>query len=389
MNKSSLILRLTLLVFLALFIISCQTDQKKNLAPPEITVVKALQKDVPVYREFVGQVYGSSDIPIRARVSGFLEGIHFQEGSNVKHGQLLYTIDKQPFEAKLAAENSALAEANTSLAKAESDLNRIKPLAEIKAVSESDLDAAVAQYDAAQAYVEAAKASVELAQIELGYCSVYSPISGLIGKTNAKVGEFVGQTPNPVILNTVSITDSVVVEFFLSESDFIGLAKQIIDAHLTGRAIDNENFKPDISLILADGSDFAYKGTVNFIDRSIDPSTGSLLVQTAFPNPNKLLRPGLYAKVRVKMDEKDGAILVPQRCVSELQGQYSVFVVNDSSKVEARQIKAGVKVDDYWLIEEGLKPNENVVIDALQKVGSGMTVEPKVIEFKSKFNSQN
>jgi membrane fusion protein (multidrug efflux system) len=357
------------------------------MAPPEINVVKAIQKDIPIYREFVGQVYGSSDIPIRARVSGFLEGIHFQEGTTVKKGQLLYTIDPEPFKAKVAVAESKLAEAQTSLAKAESDLNRIKPLSEINAVSKSDLDAAVAQFDAAQAYVDASRSSLELANINLGYCWVKSPLNGLIGKTKAKVGEFVGQNPNPVILNTVSTTDTVLVEFFLTEADFIILARQAIKDESIGKITDSEDFKPDISLILADGSTFKYGGHINFVDRSIDPSTGSLLVQTVFPNPEKLLRPGLYAKVKVMMAQANGAIIIPQRCITELQGQYSVFVVNDSSVVKNRRVEVGPKVDDYWLIKDGLSEGEVVVIDALQKVADGTKVEPKLIEFKSQFNN--
>jgi len=372
------------LTIIASLLFSCSSNNSDTQAPiPEITVIKAVQQDVPIYRDFVGQVYGSSDIPIRARVSGFLEGIHFREGSMVKKGQLLYTIDQQTYKAKVAVEQSGLAEAQTSLVKAESDLNRMKPLAEINAVSKSDLDAAVAQYEAAKAYVEAAKSSLELAKIDLGYCSVKSPISGLIGKTKAKRGEFVGQNPNPVILNTVSITDSILVEFFLSEADYIELARKAISIE-EGKTVRPENYDPDIRLILADGSTYKEQGGINFIDRSVDPNTGSILIQAVFPNSDGLLRPGLYAKVRIKVSVAKDAILVPQRCISELQGQYSVYVVNDSSRVETKQINVGPTINDYWLIDKGLEAGDKVVIDALQKVSEGARVKPKVIEFKSK-----
>lgn len=366
------------------FLVSCNSNNASTKAPnPEITVIEAAQKDVPIYRDFVGQVYGSSDIPIRARVSGFLEGIHFREGSMVKKGQLLYTIDQQTYKAKVAVEQSGLAEAQTSLVKAESDLNRMKPLAEINAVSKSDLDAAVAQYEAVEAYVDAAKSSLELAKIDLGYCSVKSPIDGLIGKTKAKRGEFVGQNPNPVILNTVSITDSILVEFFISESDYIELARKAISIE-EGKTVRPENYNPDIRLILADGSTYKEQGSINFIDRSVDPNTGSILIQAVFPNIDGLLRPGLYAKVRIKVNVAKNAILIPQRCVIELQGLYSVYVVNDSSRIETKQIIVGPRINDYWLIEQGLETGDKVVIDALQKVSEGAIVKPKVIEFKSK-----
>lgn len=372
------------LTITASFLFSCGSNNTNKPAPiPEITVIEAAQQDVPIYRDFVGQVYGSSDIPIRARVSGFLEGIHFQEGNLVKKGQLLYTIDQQTYKAKVAVEQSKLAEAKTSMVKAESDLNRIKPLAEINAVSKSDLDAAVAQYEAAKAYVEAAKSSLEIAKIDLGYCSVKSPINGLIGKTNAKRGEFVGQNPNPVILNTVSITDSILVEFYLSEGDYIELARKAINIE-EGKTVRPEKYDPDIKLILADGSTYKEQGSINFVDRSVDPNTGSILIQAVFPNPSGLLRPGLYAKVRIKVNVVKDAILIPQRCVSELQGQYSVYVVNDSNRVETKQINVGPRINDYWLIENGLEAKDKVVIDALQKVSEGAMVKPKVIEFKSK-----
>ncbi len=377
----AVLIKVTVLLLLVLFVFSCKEKKGQEKAPPEITVVNVLQKDVPVYSEFVGQVYGNRDIPIRARVSGFLEGIFFKEGHTVKKGQLLYTIDPTPFQAKVAMEESTLAEAKTMFAKAESDLNRIKPLAKINAVSQSDLDAAVAQYEAAKASVEAAKSGVKIAKINLGYCWVKSPINGIIGKTKAKVGEFVGQNPNPVILNTVSDIDSVLVEFFLTERDYLRLAKSYI--YNKNQNYDYED-EDDISLILSDGTVFGHKGRIKFVDRNVDPGTGSLLVQTVFPNPDKLLRPGLYSKVKLKMETRKGAVIIPQRSIMELQGQFSVFVVNNENKVEARKIKTGEKYGEYIVVSEGLKSGEKIVIDALQKVKSGITVVPKVIEFKSK-----
>jgi len=180
-------------ILLVLFIASCAEKKQEAAEPPEIPVIEVIQKDVPIYDEFVGQVYGYSDIPIRARVAGFLTGINFDEGFKVNKGQLLYTIDPAEFEAKVASQESLLAEAKTALAKAKSDLDRIKPLAEINAVSKSDLDAAQANYDASVSYVEAQKANLKYANINLGYCRIYSPIEGIIGKTKARIGEFVGK----------------------------------------------------------------------------------------------------------------------------------------------------------------------------------------------------
>ena len=307
---------LLIVSILSLVVGSC--SQKQAEAPPlqDIPVVKVMQQDVPIYSEFVGQVYGYSDIPIRARVAGFLTGIHFDEGTKVNKGQLLYTVDPEPLQAQVATQESLLAEAKTELAKAKSDLNRIKPLAEINAVSQSDLDAAQAKYDAAISLVDARQSNLNFANINLSYCWIKSPISGIIGKTNAKVGEFVGQAPNPVILNTVSTIDSVHVEFYLTEADYIRLAREFAAKNESG----NPEKKRTLNLILADGSKFNHNGYVNFINRQVDAQTGSLLVQATFPNTEGLLKPGQYAKVVVKMKDVKDALLVPQRCVMETQG---------------------------------------------------------------------
>ncbi len=379
------------LLFVLLIISSC--GEKKKQAPPplNIPVVTAVSQDVPVYQEFVGQVFGKYDIPIRTRVAGFLDKIAFEEGTWVKKGELLYVIDPDPLEAKVAVQMSNLAEAKTGLSKAQSDLNRIKPLAKINAVSQSDLDAAQAQYDAAISNVKANESSVKLANIDLSYCWVKSPINGLIGKTAAKVGEFVGQNPNPVILNVVSTIDTVHVEFYLVESDYLGLAREFIEGaqqRKDANYIKEENEEGKLHLILSDGTTFKHGGRIEFVDRQVDPETGSLLIQTTFPNPEMLLRPGQYAKVRAKMNVLKNAVIVPQRCIMELQGTHSVFVVNNDNKIELRQVTAGIKYEDYWVVSKGLKANEKVVIDALQKVQPGMTVVPKVTEYKNEAKPQ-
>ena len=379
---------LSSILLLSTIFLSCSRKKPQEAAPPEITVVKVVQKDVPIFKEFVGQVYGHSDIPIRARVNGFLTGIYFEEGFGVKKGQLLYTIDPAPFQAKVATQESQLAEAKTHLAKAESDLNRIKPLAAINAVSQSDLDAATAEYNAAKSYVEAMESNLKYANIDLSYCWIKSPITGVIGKTKARVGEFVGQNPNPVILNTISIIDTVRVEFFLPEADYIRLARVYNELRDFDPELAKQKKHRTLQLILADGSTFKYNGYLNFINREVDPQTGSLLVQTTFPNPDYLLKPGQYAKVVVKMKEVKDALLVPQRCIIELQGHHSVFVVGPDNIVENRQVETGSRIGDMWIINKGLKPEDEVVIDALQKVSTGKKIQPKVIEFKSKTNEQ-
>jgi len=372
-------------LFLLLFSCSKKDELQAQAPAPQVTVVVAQAKDVPIFQEFVGQIYGFKDIAIRARVEGFLEGIHFEEGSRVEKGTLLYTLESQPFEADVAAKMSRVAEANTMLAKAKSDLDRIEPLAKENAVSQSDLDSAVAQYEASIESVKAAKANLRASNIQLGYTKIYSPITGIIGKTKAKVGDFVGRSPNPVILNTVSRIDTVLVEFFITETQYLQLARQFSSE--VESAVQRTR-KENLELILADGSFYDHKGKVNFVDRDVDPTTGAILVQASFPNPQELLRPGQFAKVKALVKVVKDGILIPQRCVMELQGTYSVYVVGDGDKVQTRGVKAGPKIKQFWLITEGLKPGERIVYEGLQRVKEGVVVKPTVKEMDSTVQKQ-
>lgn len=370
---------LCLIICSFLVVISCREKEaaKAPPPPPDITVVVTEAREVPIYQEFVGQIYGFVDIAIRARVEGFLEEIHFKEGSRIAKDTLLYTLESQQFDAAVAAKMSRVAEAKTMLAKAESDLNRIRPLAEEKAVSQSDLDAAVALHEAAISSVKAAQANLRASKIQLSYTKIYSPISGIIGKTKAKVGDFVGRSPNPVILNTVSRIDTILVQFFITETQYLLLARRYLSRN---DSADQDRKEAHLELILADGSLYEHKGKADFIDRQVDPTTGAMLVQASFPNPRELLRPGQFARVKAKVTVVKDGILIPQRCVTELQGLYSVYVVDNSDKVEQREVKAGSKVKQFWLILEGLKPGEKVVYEGLQKVKAGAIVNPIIKE---------
>jgi membrane fusion protein (multidrug efflux system) len=349
---------------------------------PEISVVEVTAENVPIYQDYVGQIFGIKDIPIRARVDGFLDGIHFEEGSRIQKGKLIYTIDPQPFVANRASKQSLVSEAQTNLAYANSEYGRIKPLADANAVSQSDLDGATAEKEAAEAGLEAAKANLEIADIDLSYTRIHSPIKGIIGKTNAREGEYVGKSPNPVILTTVSQIEVVRVQFFLTEAEYLFLAKEVT----LKKGKENER-KAVFSLVLSDGSTHDHKGKLDFVDRGVDSETGTILVQTSFPNPDLILRPGQFGRLRITIEEEKGVVIVPQRCVTELQGQYSVFVVNAENKIESRQIEIGPKYNDYYIVREGLDEKDKVVLEGLQKVGGGMEVIPKVVDFKSQMES--
>ena len=376
---------LSILILGGLTVFTSCKDKNAEAPPPEIQVITVIKKDVPLTRDFVGQIYGFQDIPIRARVEGYLEGVHFEEGFPVKKGQLLYTIDAQPFIEAVAAQESSVAEAQTYLVNAENELVRYKPLAEINAVSKSDLDAAQASRDATVASLEAAKANLRMAQINLSYTKIKSPINGLIGKTEARTGEFVGREPNPVILNMVSDITKTRVEFFLTEAEYLAIARDFEQSVSEDGTFDRENpdNKNNLTLILADGTIYEEKGNVEFLGRAIDANTGSILVQASFDNQKGLLRPGMYAKVSVEFEVAEGAILVPQKCVTELQGQYAVMVVEEGNIIKSRQVVVSDRIGDLWLITEGLEANEQVVLEGIQKVATGMEIKPVLTEFES------
>jgi membrane fusion protein (multidrug efflux system) len=358
-------------LFLVFGILACSDkDLPNNEAIPTLKAIEVKQQEVPITKDFVGQVYGRADIPIRARVDGFLEKIHFSEGFEVKKGQLLYTVDDSPLRESQSREGSRLSEAKINLVNAENDLARIVPLAEINAISKRDLDAAMARRDAAQEAVKAAEANLNLANINQGYSRIYAPITGIIGKSNAKVGEYVGRAPNPVILNTVSQIDSILVEFFLTEKDYLSFSRQVMADE--NRRVGRMDY--NLELYLADDELFPYKGRVTFVDRSVDAGTGAILVQGIFPNPEKLLRPGQFAKVRSVVNLLPDALLVPQRAVFELQGFYNVYTVGEDGLVGQKRIEILESFEDQFVVQSGLSKGELVLMEGLMTVKTGQKV---------------
>jgi membrane fusion protein (multidrug efflux system) len=378
-------MRLFLPLLVIAFMISCKS-KRPEMGPPQLPVYTAKSEQVAIAKDFIGQTYGLFDISIRARVDGYLEGIHFEEGGNVKRGQLLYTIDPAPLDAKVAEALSMVAQAKTNLVKAESDYKRYKPLAETNAVSQTDYDAAVASYGAAQASLEAAEASLDYAKIQRSYANIFSPITGIIGRSEAKVGDYVGREPNPVVLNTVSRLDTIRVQFHLTELQYLNIAQY----EKARRTIEDgpRQERPEVELFFADGSRHTELGNVDFIGRNIDPTTGTLLVQASFGNPNKLVRPGQFARVRIKVDDPSETLLIPVKCLQEVQGEYNVYVVDAENKIEFRAVEVGEMLQDMMVIRSGLSPNERVILEGINKVQSGMVFVPQEKEFKSVRNKQ-
>ena len=362
----------------SLVLIACGKPQPPQLPPMEITVAEVGLQDVPIYIDMIGQTRGSVDIPIRARVDGVLEEMHFLEGRPVTRDQLLYVIDPSPFQSKVVEAQGRLAEARTLFAKSSADLDRIRPLAEMDAVSQQDLDGAVAQYEAAQASVQSAEAQVEQAEIQLSYTRIKSPIDGLIGITQAKVGEYVGREPNPVVLNSVSQTDPIRVRFSINEREYLRVSRNIA-ANARGTPTENAD-SIELQLVLADGTIHDHTGTVVNLDAVIDPTTGTLTVEADFPNPDRILLPGQFARVRGIAERREGVIVVPQKAVIETQGLFQVAVVADDGTVEIRQVEMGPRVDEGWVVESGLETGERVALEGLQRLRPGMKVVAKVAQ---------
>jgi membrane fusion protein (multidrug efflux system) len=349
--------------------------------PTAVKVVAALQKDVPISKEWVGQSLGAVDIEIRARVNGWLQSMHFREGTEVKKGTLLYTIDTSELDQAVAEARGRLAEARTMLARAESDVNRYRPLAAAGAVSQRDLETALAEYGARKGEVEAAQASLRLAEINLGYAKISAPIDGLIGISAARVGDFVGRPPNPVILNTISRVDSIHVRFSITEQEYLELVRQLqANAQQAGEgAAAAPRQKFELEMFLADGSLYPYKGSVSYAQRQIDAATGTLQFEASFPNPERLVRPGQFARIQTVVAERKGAVVVPARAITELQGQYLIYTVGQDNKVAMRRVLIGPKAGAFTVIEQGINAGEKVIVEGLQRVRPDMVVAPTEI----------
>ncbi len=356
----------TMLILSAAVVIGCKKEAKVASGQTDVEVIEVAKQDVQVEKEWVGTMDGSVNAVIRAQVQGYLVKQNYTEGQFVKKGQVLFEIDPRTFQAALDQAKADLAQKKARWDTAKANLARIRPLAEQNAVSLKDLDDAVGSEQSTHAAFDEAKAAVEKAQLDLGFTRITSPINGIAGIAKAQIGNLVG--PGQVEeLTTVSTVDPIKVLVPISEQEFLRLQAK---RPTTPRKID---------LILSDGSLYPRKGEVAFADRQVDPATGTIKVAVMFPNPGDMLRPGQYAKVRAVLETIKGALVVPQRAVNEMQGNYQVAVVSPDNKVSIRPVKAGVRTGSMIVIAEGLQPGERVVVEGLQKVRDGITVNPKLM----------
>lgn len=366
-----------ILLALACFILWAgleETVQAQVPSVPEVEVATVIQKDLPIYSEWVGTTEGLVNAKIRAQVTGYLARQAYKEGSSVKKGDLLFEIDPRTFKAALDQADAQLAIARAKLGKTELDVKRYRPLAKESAISQQELDDAVQANLAAKAGVQAAEASVEQAKLNLGFTRITSPVDGIAGSANAQIGDLVGPSQTGE-LTTVSTVDPIKVYFPISEQEYMALAREI--AKNGGK---NSPERQKLELILADGSVYPYKGDFSFAERQVDVKTGTIRLATVFPNPGNVLRPGQFGRVRAVLDIKKGALLIPQRAVMELQGSYQVAVVTPDNKVNIRSVKTGERVENLWVISSGLQSGERVIVEGIQKVKEGMLVSPKPVQ---------
>jgi len=420
--KHKLVIVATLCVIVIALLVAVSGSRGKDAAPssspplPGVEVAEVEQQDVPIHSVWFGTLDGMVNAEIRAQVAGYLRTQRYTEGSFVKQGQLLFEIDPRPFQAALdqargelakaegqvTQANGQLSQAGAQLLQAEAnqgktqlDVDRYTPLAKQKAVTDQELDNAVQSNHAAKAQVEAARAGVETAkaaivaaraaveaaraavakaELDLGFTRITSPIDGIAGIAQAQVGNLIN--PAGGALTTVSTVDPIKVYFSLSEQEYLNHTRR----NPTPGAWDLAAKKLELELVLADGTTYPQKGRFFVADRQVDQKTGAIRLAGVFPNPGNTLRPGQYGRVRAVTSMKRGALLVPQRSVSELQGGHRIAVVGSDNKVSIRPIKVGERIGAMWIIEDGLKPGERVVAEGVQKVRPDAVVNP--IPFK-------
>jgi membrane fusion protein (multidrug efflux system) len=354
----------------------CSEKSSGAVAPPpapEVLVLEARPEDVPLFTETVAVVEGMVNAEIRARVPGYVDSQDYQDGTFVKKGQRLFSIDPALTRASITRATGDLDLAQATLAKARLDMQRLTPLAAVGTASQQELDNARAAVQIAEAQVTGAQGTLETAKANLGYTQVLSPIDGLAGIAKVRMGTLVGQG-EATLLTTVSQIDPVRVSFAISEQAYLANAKRYRQLEERRKTAD----AAQLELLLADGSIYPLRGRLSLVDRQIDSSTGTITLQALFANPERILRPGLFGKIREQREVKRGAFLVPQRAVSELQGTYQLVIIDAGNKARLRPVSVGERLGSRWIIERGLEAGDRVVIEGLQKVRPGITVKPKL-----------
>jgi membrane fusion protein (multidrug efflux system) len=371
-----------LLILAAVALIGCKKKTPPPAPPPEVLVVTVEPQDAPVYREWIGTLEGLVNAQIRAQVTGYLLLQNYQEGKAVKTNDLLFQIDPRTFQAALDQAKSKLAQDQAIESRTRWDMERYAPLAKNNAISEQEYNDAVQANLAAQAQVKADEAAVQSAELNLGFTRILSPIDGIAGVALAQIGDLVG--PSGPLLTTVSTLDPIKVYFNASEQAYLIYRRTY--SNEVERAVHEKEL--ELELLLADGSVYPHRGSFSFAGREVNPTTGTILLTGLFPNPDSVLRPGQFARVRSRTQVRKGALMVPQRAVSELQGSSQLTVVDDQNKAHVRPVTLGDQVGSDWVVEKGLKAGDRVIVEGALKAREGMVVNPKPYVPAAVTNSQ-
>lgn len=346
---------------------SCSKKEEKKEIVPEVNVVLAGQQTVPLFSEYVGQTYGQSDVELKPRVEGWIESINFKEGSLVNKGQTLYIIQDDQLRDQVQAAQAQVAAAEVMLVKAKADLDRVRPLVEMNALSQRELDAAQANYEAQQQSVLAAKAGLNNANTQLSYSRIIAPITGFIGVSKVQVGDYVNKSLGQSSINTISAVGAMRVRFSISENDYLKFKETLTVEQLRNL---------DVQFILSDGTLFSERGKLDFANREVDPATGSLLVQALVENKTHLLKPGQYVKVRIKAGELQNAVLLPQQAINQMQSIYMAYLVNDSNRIKPKPVTVGQRVGSNWVISNGIKAGDKVAVIGNAIIKPDMEIKP-------------
>ena len=366
---------LWLLSFLSLALVHCKGETASAPPPPliKVEVADVIQKDVPIHSEWVGTTDGMVNAVIRAQVTGYLIKRPYTEGSFVKKGDLLFELDPSKFKAAFDQAQGDLAKAEAQFIKTKQDVERDTPLAKQGAISQKELDDSIQYHAAAKGSLAAAKAAVETAKLNLGWTRITAPIDGVVGIAKAQIGDLIDINSE---LTSMSTVDPIKVYFPISEQEYLQ-ASEKVQQRYKERETGGEYKGAALELILGGEQVYPHKGQFYLVDRQVDVKTGTIRVAATFPNPNNVLRPGQFARVRAVTKTREKALLVPQRAVTEMQGSYQIAVVTPENKVDIRPVKVGERAGNLWVIDKGLNPGERVVVEGLQKLKAGMTVEPK------------
>jgi RND family efflux transporter MFP subunit len=365
-----ILLTLSMLFFLSL--LGCGTKEAAPAAtPPDVETTGVVEQDVPIYGEWIAILDGYVNAQIQPQITGYLMKQNYREGSVVRRGEVLFEIDPRPFDAAVQQAKGQLAQAEAQLGKTKLDVQRDTPLAKQSAIPQAQLDNDIQANESARAVVAAAQAQVEQARLNVEFTKVRSLVDGIAGLAKGQIGDLVGPT---TVLTTVSQVNPIKAYVSISEQEYLRAAARINEAARGKRVAANQK---NLELILSDGSVYPRKGWMVFADRQVDVKTGTIRVAGAFDNPNGLLRPGQFGRVRLATRIQKDALLVPQRAVVETQGSYSVVVVGEDNKASIRPVKAGERVGQMWIITEGVKPGEQVIVEGMQKAKEGGLVHPK------------